>query len=85
MPSDAALSDTSSPCPDSGVVSGRPNASEVFLDGQVDEAKRTVVFKRYYHLYDKGELEGLVEEVSCVQLVDSFFDKSNWCAIYEKV
>ena len=75
----------SSPCTESGVASSRPDVSKSFLDGRVDEAKRTVVFKRYYHLYDKGELEGLVEQVPNVKLVSSFFDKSNWCAMFEKV
>ena len=82
---DAAHADEGVPRLGCEPASGRPNASEVFKDGQVDEAKRTVVFKRYYHLYDKGELEGLVEQVPCVQLVSSFFDKSNWCAMFEKV
>ena len=85
MSGEAAVLNEGCPCLQSGDMSGRPDASEVFLDGQVDEAKRTVVFKRYYHLYDKSELEGLVGEVPCVKLVDSFFDKSNWCAIFQKV
>ncbi len=75
----------SSPDVVAGMGSGQPDVSEAFLDGQIDKAKRTVVFKRYYHLYDKGELEGLVEQVPHVKLVTSFFDKSNWCAIFEKV
>lgn len=82
---DAAQAEENVPCLGSEPAGGRPNTSEVFRDGRVDEAKRTVVFKRYYHLYDQGELEGLVEQVRCVKLVSSFFDKSNWCAIFEKV
>ena len=68
----------------SGTCVDGPDAKEVFLDGQVDEAKRTVVFRRYYHLYDKGELESLIEQVEGIKLQSSFYDKSNWCAIFEK-
>ena len=75
----------SSPNTEAGAAGSMPDVCEAFLDGKVDEAKRTVVFKRYYHLYDKGELEGLVEQVPSVKLLSSFFDKSNWCAIFENV
>ena len=51
----------------------------------VDKAKGTVVFRRFYHLFEPGELEGLVEAVPGVQLEASFFDKSNWCVVMRKV
>lgn len=79
------LAQDAAPCPDSGAGDGRPHMKDVFPDGRVDRAKGTVVFKRYYHLYDKGELDDLVHQVPGVQLRSSFFDKSNWCAIYQKV
>lgn len=55
-----------------------------FADGEIDRAKRTVVFKRYYHLFDQGELDSLVLQVPSVRIEDSFYDKSNWCVIYER-
>lgn len=71
------------PCPDSGAGSGL-DVKDVFADGQVDRIKGTVVFKRYYHLYDKDELDQLVNRVPGVKLISSFFDKSNWCIVFQK-
>ena len=53
--------------------------------GCIDHAKGTVVFKRYYHLFDEGELDGLVAGIEGVRLEQSFYDKSNWCAVFAKV
>ena len=71
------------PCPDSGAGSGL-DVKDVFADGQVDRVKGTVVFKRYYHLYDKDELDQLVNQVPGVKVISSFFDKSNWCTVFQK-
>ena len=51
--------------------------------GQIDKQKGSVMFKRYYHLFDEGELESLILQVPGVQLVKSFYDKSNWCCIFQ--
>eukprot|EP00210_Caulerpa_lentillifera_P001893 g1821.t1 len=53
-------------------------------EGVIDHDKKTVVFHRYYHLYTKGELEGLCGELEAIRIVDSFFDKSNWCVVLLK-
>ena len=66
-------------------VSCGHSAREGFADGVVDAVKNTVVFKRYYHLFDEGELNGLVAALPGVRLTDSFYDKSNWCAVLEKL
>ena len=58
--------------------------ADPFTDGHVDKAKGTVVFKRYYHLFDKGELDHLVRQVPGVKIEGSFYDKSNWCTVFEK-
>lgn len=50
----------------------------------VDSEKNTLVFQRYYHLFAPGELEGLVERVPGVSLVESFYDRDNWCAVLQK-
>ena len=52
--------------------------------GEVDECRGTVMFKRYVHLYDPGELEGLVGRARGVTFVRSVFDKDNWCVEFEK-
>lgn len=53
-------------------------------EGTIDHDKKTVMFYRYYHLYTKGELEGLCKELQDVRIVDSFYDKSNWCVVLLK-
>lgn len=43
-----------------------------------------MVFKRYYHLFDEGELDLLILQVPGVRITDSFYDKSNWCVVYQR-
>ena len=38
--------------------------------------------KRYYHLFEEGELEGLVQQVAGTELLQSFYDKGNWCVVF---
>ena len=52
--------------------------------GEVNHEKRSVVFKRYYHLFQKGELESLVSQVEGVQLCSAKYDASNWVAVFER-
>eukprot|EP00899_Mesostigma_viride_P012474 jgi/Mesvir1/21227/Mv06663-RA.1 len=52
--------------------------------GSCDLVKGDVVFRRYYHVYVKGELERLVASVDGAVLERSFFDCSNWCVIISK-
>lgn len=51
----------------------------------LDNAKGAVVYQRYYHLFAPGELEALVARVAGVQLLDSFYDRSNWCVVFGKL
>lgn len=44
----------------------------------------SVVYQRYCHVYTEGELEGLVERVDGLRLVDSYYDRSNWCVVAER-
>jgi hypothetical protein len=52
---------------------------------RVDATKGAVVYQRYYHLFEEGELQGLVALVTGVKLVDAFYDRSNWCGVFEKL
>ena len=70
---------------DSVCANARAQVGDVFPDGRVDRVKGTVVFKRYYHLFDRGELDGLVHGIPGVRLIASFFDKSNWCVVFRKL
>jgi len=53
-------------------------------DFQVNEGKKSLVYKRYYHMFKSGELEGLVAEVPEVEIQESFYDHANWCVILKK-
>ena len=66
-------------------ANARAQVGHVFPDGRVDTVKGTVVFKRYYHLFDRGELDSLVHETPGVRLTSSFYDKSNWCVTFQKL
>lgn len=52
--------------------------------GEVDEEKRTVVYKRYYHLFGEGELEALVARVPGARLCYAKYDASNWVVVFER-
>ena len=70
-------------------ASGNPGGNDIASDrdsnpnqgaaGTIDRGTSSVVFKRYYHLFEEGELDGLVARVPGVTLTASFYDKSNWC------
>jgi hypothetical protein len=75
----------SSMAADAQIHTGAGSAGEGgFADGRVDRAKGTVVFKRYYHLFYEGELDLLILQVPGVRITDSFYDKSNWCVVYQR-
>ena len=67
-----------------GQVAAQDVLSEVENGGTINEEKRSVMFHRYYHLYVKGEIEHLCSLLPGTQIVDSFYDKSNWCVIIQK-
>lgn len=56
-----------------------------FAGGEIDHEKQSIRFKRYYHLFISGELEKLVQLCRHAVLVDSFYDKDNWCIVIERV
>ncbi|KRX00371.1 hypothetical protein PPERSA_10870 [Pseudocohnilembus persalinus] len=51
---------------------------------KVDAEKQSVVYKRYYHVFIKGELEALVEKSGLFDIEDSYFDHANWAVILRK-
>lgn len=68
-----------------GVGAPTPNAPRhgVRLDGLAG-GFGSVVYQRYCHVYVEGELEGLVERVRGLRLVESYYDRSNWCVVAER-
>lgn len=69
----------------SGVVAPSPTAPRhgVRVDGLAGSAG-SVVYQRYCHVYAEGELERLVQRVNGLRLVESYYDRSNWCVVAER-
>ena len=42
-------------------------------------------FLRYYHIFEKNELENLFESIPNTQMAESFYEQGNWCVIFEKI
>ena len=42
-------------------------------------------FKRFYHVFESGELDSLIGQVDQLNVIDSYYDQGNWCCIFEKV
>eukprot|EP01089_Gocevia_fonbrunei_P020808 TRINITY_DN7829_c0_g4_i1.p1 TRINITY_DN7829_c0_g4~~TRINITY_DN7829_c0_g4_i1.p1 ORF type:complete len:507 (+),score=67.14 TRINITY_DN7829_c0_g4_i1:300-1820(+) len=42
------------------------------------------VFNRFYHVFKEGELEELVGQIKELQIIDSYYDRENWCVIAQK-
>lgn len=40
--------------------------------------------RRYYHLFERGELSGLLERVSPGCVLEEYHDQGNWCAVVGK-
>ena len=61
-----------------------PKSQACDIDKNLNEAKQTVVYKRFYHVFKKGELEELVKECehetkTPIEIKDSYYDHENWC------
>eukprot|EP00873_Tetraselmis_striata_P002280 jgi/Tetstr1/422544/TSEL_013352.t1 len=52
--------------------------------GEINHEKGSVMFKRYYHLFRRGEMTRLGQRVQGCTVVDEFFDASNWCLLLAK-
>ena len=78
-PSEACSAGTHAPQPEDLDVTAAQ------LQGvRFDEKKQTLVFRRYYHLFEEAELADLVGQVEGAQVEDCFYDKSNWCVVMRK-
>lgn len=49
-----------------------------------DEQSNSIVYQRYYHVFKKDELEGLINQIENVKIDQSYFDHANWCCIVTK-
>lgn len=53
------------------------------LKGEV-KASSSTVFHRFYHVFQRGELEDLCASVNGVEVQQSYYDQGNWCVILQK-
>lgn len=42
-------------------------------------------FLRFYHVFEKGELENLCSEIPLTEARDAYYDQGNWCIVLEKL
>ncbi|KAL0038021.1 hypothetical protein WJX79_009793 [Trebouxia sp. C0005] len=66
-----------------GAASGSSFKADVAVAD--DNKKNSVVFSRYYHVYEQFELDNLVQQVPGAEVLESFYDKDNWCVVMGKV
>jgi hypothetical protein len=59
--------------------------SEAYENSDYDERKGLVVFQRYCHLYQEGEMEEIVAVVKGVRLVESGYESGNHFVILEVI
>lgn len=52
--------------------------------GEIIKEKNTVMFKRFYHVFEQNELSELVASVPGAVVLEVFYDKSNWCISFMK-
>lgn len=49
-----------------------------------NNAKSAMECLRYYHVFEEGELESLIGQVTDVHMINSYYDQGNYCVIFEK-
>lgn len=40
---------------------------------------------RYYHVFKRNELDSMINKIANIKIIDSYYDKGNWCVIIRKV
>ncbi|VDK37410.1 unnamed protein product, partial [Taenia asiatica] len=64
-------------------------ASDVLLPWNASKKKAETTTKveamRYYHVFEANELENLIAQVPCLELVESAYEQGNWSAIVRKI
>ena len=52
---------------------------------KLNKEKKTVVYKRYYHVFKENELEDLVNQFQDVEITDRYYDHANWVVRVKKL
>ena len=55
---------------------------ETYESEEVGVTSKT--YHRFYHVFEEGELEELVESVNGLAIRETYYDQGNWCAIFTK-
>ena len=51
---------------------------------QINVKSQKKIYQRYYHLFEKGELESLIKNFHNVNIIDKGYQKGNWYVIIKK-
>lgn len=54
-------------------------------DCLVPWVKPQETYLRYYHVFVENELENLLNQISNIQIISSYNDDGNWCAVFRKI
>jgi alkylated DNA repair protein alkB family protein 8 len=74
----AKTDDNTSNCDSAGDGKGVAQMISESYDGaEFDSKKNLVIFQRYCHMYRRGELEELVAQIPCLELIESAYEKGN--------
>ncbi|GFH20133.1 Fe2OG dioxygenase domain-containing protein [Haematococcus lacustris] len=69
---------------DASVARGDENRQPTGATAVINAAKGSVVYQRYYHLFEEGELPQLAQALPGCSVVQTFYDKSNWCVVIRR-
>lgn len=50
-----------------------------------DQKSNCMVYQRYYHVFKKGEIEQLINQIEDIEIEYSYYDHANWCCIVKKI
>lgn len=54
-------------------------------DATVDMEKKSVIYKRYYHVFMEKELDELIKKHKQLEILGSFYDKENWAVKVRRI
>ena len=54
------------------------------LKNKGNQTSNNSTFHRFYHVFQKGEIEALCEDIDSCRVVTSYYDQGNWAVILEK-
>ena len=63
---------------------GKQQEKQRKVNGQKGDVTEGLVFHRYYHVFQDGELVELCSQLSDVTVEKQYYDKGNWCVILRK-